>query len=177
MPISIDLMPLAVLFLGVAASLYPCCLFASKVVLELWWLVATMLYCNQNKRQPEPSLNSELATHGLETEGCSHTHTQSTPNMTGQRFHRTAEVIPRRPWKSKSPFASRPIRTSRNKGQGVRTRYDAAAVLLPFISIVRSPGRPVLPAPDTLTHTHTSSCCRAVSNVHGVPFTGMQVLR
>ena len=33
----------------------------------------------------------------------------STPSMTGRRFHRTMEVIPRRPWKSKSPFASRPI--------------------------------------------------------------------
>ena len=26
----------------------------------------------------------------------------SMPNMTGQRFHRTTEVIPRRPWKSKT---------------------------------------------------------------------------
>ena len=29
--------------------------------------------------------------------------------MTGRRFHRTTEAIPRRPWKAKSPFASRPI--------------------------------------------------------------------
>ena len=45
--------------------------------------------------------------------------------MTARRFHRTMEVIPRRPWKSKSPFASRPIKTSINKGtRGVRVRYD-----------------------------------------------------
>ena len=29
-----------------------------------------------------------------------------------RRFHRTTEVIPRRPWKSKSPFVSRPIKIS-----------------------------------------------------------------
>ena len=43
----------------------------------------------------------------------------------------------------KSPFASRPIKININKGtRGVHVRYDA--VLLPFISIVRSPGRPVI---------------------------------
>ena len=53
----------------------------------------------------------------------------SSPNMTGRRFHRATEVIPRRPWKSKSPFASKPIKTSKNntrtQGWGARgtTRY------------------------------------------------------
>ena len=32
---------------------------------------------------------------------------QSTPNMTGRRFHRTMEVIPALPWKAKSPSVSR----------------------------------------------------------------------
>ena len=46
--------------------------------------------------------------------------------MTWRRFNRAREVIPRRPWKSKSPFASRPMKTSINKGtRGVRARYDA----------------------------------------------------
>ena len=63
------------------------------------------------------------------------------------RFHRTTEVIPRRPWKSKSPLCSRPIRTSISKGtQGVRARDDA--ILLPFISILRSPCCPVIPVHD-----------------------------
>ena len=74
----------------------------------------------------------------------------STPKMTGRRFHRTTEMIPHRPWKAKSPFASRPIKISINKGtRGVRARYDA--VLLPFISIVRSPGRPVILVPEDYT--------------------------
>ena len=48
------------------------------------------------------------------------------PNMTGRRFHCTTEVIPCRPWKSKSPFASRPIKISIKRGtRGVRVRYDA----------------------------------------------------
>ena len=69
-----------------------------------------------------------------------------TLDMTRRRFHRTAEVIPRRPWKSKNPFASRSTTISINKGtQGERTRYDAG--LLPFISIVQSPGHPVISAP------------------------------
>ena len=34
--------------------------------------------------------------------------------MTGRRFHHTTEVIPRRPWKSKSPFAYGPIKVSKN---------------------------------------------------------------
>ena len=41
---------------------------------------------------------------------------QSAPNMTGRRFHRTTEAIPCRPWKSKSPFASRPMKISIKKG-------------------------------------------------------------
>ena len=58
--------------------------------------------------------------------------------MTGRRFHRTTEAIPRRPWKSTSPFASRPMKINIKRGtRGVRARYDVA--LPPFISIVRSP--------------------------------------
>ena len=76
----------------------------------------------------------------------------STPNMTGRRFHRTTEAIPRRPWKSKSPFASRPIYISIEKGmRGARARYDT--VRLPFISIVRSPGRPFISASETIRRT------------------------
>ena len=76
---------------------------------------------------------------------------RSIPNMTGRMFHRTKEMIPRRPWKAKSPFASRPIRISINKGmRGVSVRY--VAVLLPFISIIRSPGCPVILVPEKRTH-------------------------
>ena len=68
--------------------------------------------------------------------------------MTGRGFHRTTEAIPRRHWKAKRFFASGPIEISIKKGtRGVHTRYDM--VLLPFISIVRCPGRPVIPVPDT----------------------------
>ena len=71
----------------------------------------------------------------------------STSNMTGQRFHCTREAILRRPWKSKSPFVYRPVKTSTNEvTQRVRTRHDAA--LLPLISIVWSPGRPVIWVPN-----------------------------
>ena len=38
--------------------------------------------------------------------------------MAGRRFHRTTEVIPRRPWKSKSPFASKPAMLKWAKSQG-----------------------------------------------------------
>ena len=76
--------------------------------------------------------------------------------MTGRRFHHTTEVIPSRPWKAKSPFASRPMKISIKKGMwGVRTRYDT--VLLPFISIVRCPGRLVIPAPETRTANRNKS--------------------
>ena len=45
--------------------------------------------------------------------------------MTGRRFRRTTEAIPRRPWKSTSAFASRPIEISKNTGtQRARARYD-----------------------------------------------------
>ena len=72
---------------------------------------------------------------------------ESTPDMTGSRFHRTTEVISRRPWNSESPPLLPDQRTSMNKGtQGVSMRYEA--VLLQFISIVRSTSRPVISAPD-----------------------------
>ena len=68
--------------------------------------------------------------------------------MTGQRVHRTMEMIPalpRPPCWSKSPSVSFPIKrsTKKNKGtQGVQARYDAE--LPPFISIVQHTGRPVM---------------------------------
>ena len=37
-------------------------------------------------------------------------------SMTRRRFQRTTEVIPRRPWKSKNHFASRPIKIGINTG-------------------------------------------------------------
>ena len=37
---------------------------------------------------------------------------ESTPDVTGRRFHRATEAIPRGPWKAKNPFASRPLKTS-----------------------------------------------------------------
>ena len=50
-------------------------------------------------------------------------------------------------WKSKSLFASRPIKISKKTGtQRVRARYST--ILPPFISIVRSPGRPVILVPE-----------------------------
>ena len=55
----------------------------------------------------------------------------STSNMTGRRFHRTTEAIPRCPWKSKSPFASRPMKISIQRGR------EGCAV--PVVQSYRSP--------------------------------------
>ena len=63
--------------------------------------------------------------------------------MTGQRFHRTTEAIPRHSWKSKSIFVSRPIKVSTDKG-GAKGAPRFDAVLPPFISIVRSPVCPAI---------------------------------
>ena len=49
-----------------------------------------------------------------------------------------AEVIPRRRWKSRISFASRPSKTSINRGtQGVHARHEA--VFLPFIQSYSPP--------------------------------------
>ena len=56
--------------------------------------------------------------------------------MTGRGLDRTTEVIPRRPWKSKSTFASRPNEQKNTGTRRVSARYDA--VLPPFMLIVRS---------------------------------------
>ena len=40
----------------------------------------------------------------------------ATQNMTGRRFHRTMEMIPARPWQSKSPSFSTPVKQSRKQG-------------------------------------------------------------
>ena len=71
----------------------------------------------------------------------------SMPNMTGQRLQRTTEAIPRRPWKSKRSFVSKPMKTGKNKGtQGVHVRYDT--VVPPLIYIVWSPSLPVISVPS-----------------------------
>ena len=74
---------------------------------------------------------------------------QSAPNnMTGRRFHRTTEAIPRRPWKSKSPFAFRPMQISIKRWtRGVCARYDA--VLPPLISVVCRSSSQVISVPDS----------------------------
>ena len=73
----------------------------------------------------------------------------STPNMTGRRFHRTTEWIPRHSCKAKTPL----LVTIKTGTRGVRMRYDT--VLLPFISIVQCPCRPVIPVPaNSLRTTH-----------------------
>ena len=61
----------------------------------------------------------------------------STPNMTGRRFHRTIEVIPRCPWNSKSPCASSPIKTSISEGdaRGAREVRDGTSSI-PFHRVV-----------------------------------------
>ena len=52
-------------------------------------------------------------------------------------------MIPRCPWKSKKPIASRLLEINIDKGtRGVRARYDV--VLPPFTSIVLSPRRPFI---------------------------------
>ena len=66
--------------------------------------------------------------------------------MTGQRIHRTMEVIPGLPWKAKSPSASRLRKLSIKQGDArgaseVRRRTSS-------ISIVQCPGRPVILVPD-----------------------------
>ena len=69
---------------------------------------------------------------------------KSIPNMTGQRFHRTMEMIPPpAPGSLKALLFPPLLNNVENKGtQGVRARYGAE--LPPFISIVRYPGRPVV---------------------------------
>ena len=90
----------------------------------------------------------------------------STPNMTGRGFHRTTEAIPRRPWKAKRFFVSRPIKTSIKKGtRGVHTRYDTA--LLPFISIALCPGRPVIPVPEIFCFLGGKCCGKFGGNFVG----------
>ena len=87
----------------------------------------------------------------------------SAPNMAGRRLHCTTEAIPRHPWKAKSPFASRPIQISVEKDtRGVRTRYDT--VLLPFVSIVRCPCRPIIEAQQLTQNREIPKKGRAYAN-------------
>ena len=80
----------------------------------------------------------------------------STPNMTGQKFHRATDMIPRRPWKPKSPFASTPTKINRSTGtQRVRARCDA--VLPPFIP---SYGPPVVQSYWSPKHLHAPEILR-----------------
>ena len=62
----------------------------------------------------------------------------STPNMTGWRFHRTTEAMPRDPWKAQSPFASRPIKTSLKKD--TRGASTTPSLTLCFAPVVQSYG-------------------------------------
>ena len=41
---------------------------------------------------------------------------KSTPNMTGRRFDRTMDMIPARPWSSKNPSVSTPVKQSTKQG-------------------------------------------------------------
>ena len=85
--------------------------------------------------------------------------------MSGRRFHCTTEAIPRRPWKAKSPFASKPCQVNIKKGtRGVRTRYNT--VRLPLISLLRCPGCLVMPVPEV-----RHAVCLCVSG--GFPFLSM----
>ena len=73
------------------------------------------------------------------------------PNMTGRRFHRTTEAIPRRPWKAKRFFASRPVKISiKRVCEGCARGMPRHLKLLPLISIVGCPGRRVIPVPEIL---------------------------
>ena len=88
----------------------------------------------------------------------------STPNMTGQLFHRTTEVILRRPWKSKSPFASRPIQIIKAQGRKGcargTTRYflhSFPSCSLPVVQRYLSPIH--LSELMTTTTTHTEPIC------------------
>ena len=78
----------------------------------------------------------------------------SAPNMTGGRFHRTTEAIPRRPWKSKSPFASGPMKISIKRGtRGGRgtTRY--------FLHSFPSCGPPVIQSYWSPKHVIATYVC------------------
>ena len=75
--------------------------------------------------------------------------------MTGRRVHRTTEVITCRPWKSKSPFASRHVKISIRKGtRGVRTRCDT---LLPSIRFHCAVPRSASHTCPQLSRTESSS--------------------
>ena len=83
---------------------------------------------------------------------------RSGPNMTRRGFHRTTEVIPRRPWKSKSPFASKPIIKSENTGTQAgcargTTRYFFQSFPLCGPPVVQSLRWP----PLTFLHSHAVS--------------------
>ena len=75
----------------------------------------------------------------------------STPNMTGPRFHRTTEAMPRCPWKSNSsnPFVSNPIKqVKQGDTRGAsEVRHSTSSIHL-IISIVWSPGPPVISVPE-----------------------------
>ena len=63
---------------------------------------------------------------------------------------------PTSPLKSKSPFVTRPIKTSINKGtQGARARYNVA--IPPLISIVWPPDHPVISVPAFFCQSFSTS--------------------
>ena len=70
--------------------------------------------------------------------------------MTGRRFHRTTEVIPRRdPTKSKSPFASNPIFQYLSLQSNLKHVRKNLRVSVKFLSAILGPemGAPILWAP------------------------------
>ena len=84
---------------------------------------------------------------------------KSTPNMTGRGFHRTTEVIPRRPWKSKSPFASRPIKISKT----TRTQGRARGTTRHFLQAFPSYGPPVVQSYRSPIKVSQKRPCRTLS--------------
>ena len=79
----------------------------------------------------------------------------STPNLTGQRFHRTMEWSPPAPGSLKALLLPPLLNKVRNKGaQGVQARYGAE--LHPFISLVRYPGRLVILGMESLLRSRPS---------------------
>ena len=110
---------------------------------------------NHNPKKNEVIFGFFAALFALRTlspdNGLSSRECRSTPNMTGRRFQRTMGVIPRRPWKSKGPFASRPYQNRHGQGdargaQEVQHGTSSIHFLVghrssPFISVPEQSGR------------------------------------
>ena len=73
-------------------------------------------------------------------------------------FHRTAEVIPHHPWKSKSPFVSRPMRFSMNTCAH-KVRHSTSVVLFKC---------PVLRSSSRIGHRFFNCKRRLLHNIRDV---------